>query len=244
MRVAVISDVHGNLPALDAVLGEVAEAGVDLVVGGGDMAAGPMPRATLERLMALGDRALFVRGNADRELVTCFDGGPPDPSLPDDARGWIRWCAAQLERRHRDFLASFEERLVVSADGLGPVLCCHASPRNDTDVFTVWSPDERVRALFAGVEQRVVTCGHTHMQFDRVVDGIRIVNVGSVGMPYGEPGAYWALLGPGVALRRTGYDLARAAELVRATGFPLEVLRPPSAEQAVEIFERESGRRS
>ncbi len=249
MSVAVISDVHGNLPALEAVLREVDEVGADLVVVGGDVAAGPMPRETLERLLALGDRVRCVRGNADRELVACFDGEASD--LPENARRVVAWCAAQLERSHRDFLASFPERLVVEVAGLGPVLCCHASPRNDTDVFTVRSADDRLRELFAGVEQRVVTCGHTHMQFERTLDGIRIVNVGSVGMPYSEPGAYWALLGPGVSLRRTGYDLEAAAAVVRATGFPQaaqfadrNVLRPPTADEAIEVFERLAGRRS
>jgi putative phosphoesterase len=245
LRVAVISDVHGNLPALEAVLGEAAEAGAELVVVGGDVVPGPMPRETIERLMALGDRARFVRGNGDRELVACFDGVPPAADRPEPARLAAPWCAAQLDRRHRDFLAAFEPRLTVEVDGLGRVLCCHASPRNDVDVFTVRSPDEIVRTLFAGVEERVATCGHTHMQFERDVDGLHIVNTGSVGMPYGGSGAYWALLGPGVELRRTEYDLERAAGLVRATGYPMaaafadrNVLDPPTAEDAFAYMER------
>ncbi len=251
MRIAVIGDIHGNLPALDAVLDEIDEAGVDLVVVGGDVAPGPMPRETIERLMALGDRARFVRGNADRELITCFNGEPPEVELPDHLYALITWSAGQLERPHRDFLAGFEQRVVLDVDGLGSVLCCHASPRNDMDVFTVRSPDERVRTFFAGVEQRLVTCGHTHMQFERDLDGIHIVNVGSVGLPYGEPGAYWALLGPEVTLRRTAYDLERAADLVRRTGYPMaaefaarNVLDPPSAEEAITVFERMSDRAS
>jgi predicted phosphodiesterase len=245
MRIAVISDVHGNLPALEAVLAEIDEAGVDLVVVGGDVAAGPMPRETIERLMALGDLARFVSGNADRELRARFDGEPVDPGLPDAVRQVVEWCAAQLEPRHRDFLAGFEDRIVVDVDGLGPALCCHASPRNDVDVFTVRSPDSRLRAFFEGVEQRVVTCGHTHMQYERVLDGIRIVNSGSVGMPYGEPGAYWALLGPDVELRKTTYDLALAARRLRRTAYPQadefadhNVLAPPTAAEALAAFER------
>ena len=245
MRIAVISDIHGNLPALEAVLGEIGAAGVDLVVVGGDVAAGPMPRETIERLMTLGDHARFVRGNADRELRARFDGEPLDPGLPASVAAIVDWCATQLEQRHRDFLAGFEDRVVVDVDGLGPTLCCHASPRNDVDVFTVRSPEARLRELFAGVEQRVVTCGHTHMQFDRVFDAIRIVNAGSVGMPYGEPGAYWALLGPDVELRQTDYDRALAADRVRRTEFPQardfaarNILAPPTAEEALAVFER------
>ncbi|HZW72559.1 MAG TPA: metallophosphoesterase family protein [Caldimonas sp.] len=253
MIVAVISDVHGNLPALEAVLDAIDEAGVDLVVSDGDVAAGPMPRETIERLMRLGDRARFVRGNADRAMVAEFDGAPADPpDAGESQRARLRWTAAQLDRRHRDFLAGFSERVVVEADGLGPVLCCHASARNDDlDVFTARSPAECVRAFFPNVTERVVTCGHTHMQFDRDVGGLRVVNVGSVGMPYGEAGAYWALLGPDVVLRRTPYDLERAAALIRRTGFPdaaefadANVVRPPTAEEALDVFERISERRS
>jgi putative phosphoesterase len=252
MRVAVIADIHGNLPALEAVLRDVDEAGAGVVVVGGDVSNGPMPRETAERLMALGDRARFVRGNGDRELVACLDGVAPAPGRPDTVHLGIGWCASQLDRAHRDFLAGFEERLVVEVDGLGPVLCCHASPRNDVDVFTARSPDEVVRPLFAGVEQRVVSCGHTHMQFERDLDGIHIVNTGSVGMPYGdEPGAFWALLGPGVTLRRTTYDFEHAGELIRATAFPLaqqfadgNVLDPPSAAEAFAYMERMAGRQS
>jgi putative phosphoesterase len=250
--VAVISDVHGNLLALEAVLDAIDQAEADLIVSGGDVAAGPMPRETIERLMRLGERARFVRGNADRAMVAEFDGEPVEP-LGDtpELRERLRWTAAQLDRRHRDFLAGFAERVVVDVEGLGPVLCCHASARNDDlDVFTVRTPAERVRAFFPNATERVVTCGHTHMQFDRDVGGLRVVNVGSVGMPYGDAGAYWALLGPDVALRRTPYDLERAAELIRRTGYPnaaefaeRNVLRPPSAEQALDVFGRISERR-
>lgn len=253
VRVAVISDVHGNLPALEAVLGAIDEADVDLVVSNGDVAAGPMPRETIEALMGLGDRARFVHGNADRAILTAFDGGPFDDELvPESERGRLRWMAGQLDRRHRDFLAGFEDRVVVDVDGLGPVLCCHASARNDDrDVFTVRSPVSRVRAFFPGVTERVVTCGHTHMQFDRDVDGIRVVNVGSVGMPYGDAGAYWALLGPDVTLCRTEYDLDSAAARIRATDYPdaeqfasQHVLTRATADEAVAYMEGISERRS
>lgn len=251
MRVAVISDVHGNLPALEAVLAEVEQAGVDLVVVGGDVANGPMPVPTIERLAALGDRARFVRGNGDRELVAAFDGSAPGPDRPEAARLSSDWCAKQIDRAHRDFLAAFADRVAVDVDGLGPTLCCHASPRNDVDVFTARSPAQWIRAFFTGVAERVVTCGHTHMQFELDVDGIHIVNVGSVGMPYeGRSGAFWALLGPGVALRHTAYDAELAAERVRATGYPLardfaerNVLRPPTRDEAFAYMDRLAGGR-
>jgi len=145
---------------------------------------------------------------------------------------------------HRDFLAQFPEHVIVAVDGLGDILFCHGSPRSDEEILTVATPDGRAREALTGVVQRVVVCGHTHMQFDRYVGAIRVVNAGSVGMPYGEPGAYWLLLGPGVELRRTCYNLATAAILIRASGCPMagdfatnNVLAPPTAAEAIAVFE-------
>lgn len=245
MKVAAIYDIHGNLPALEAVLAEIEQATPDLIVVGGDVASGPMPRATLDRLMGLGERARFVRGNADRELVACFDGKPLSAKLPEEVQAITAWAARQLERRHRDFLASFVERAVLSIDGVGDVLFCHGSPRSDEEILTAATPDRRLQAALAEVEQTVVVCGHTHMQFDRQFGKIRIVNAGSVGMPYGAPGAYWLWLGPQVTLRQTQYDLEKAAHQIRATEYPQaedfaahNVLQPPTAAEAIEIFER------
>lgn len=245
MKVAAIYDIHGNLPALEAVLAEIDQAAPDLIVVGGDVASGPLPRATLERLMALGERARFVRGNADRELVNCFDGVPLSPNIPAEVRELTTWAAQQLDRKHREFLARFEEQAILAVDGLGDVLFCHGSPRSDEEILTAATPEQRLQAVLADVKQPMVVCGHTHMQFDRQCGKIRIVNAGSVGMPYGEPGAYWLWLGPEVTLRRTSYDLEQAARLIRASGYPQavdfadnNVLQPPTAAEAIEVFER------
>ncbi|HKW69950.1 MAG TPA: metallophosphoesterase family protein [Candidatus Dormibacteraeota bacterium] len=212
MRVAAISDIHGNLPALEAVLLEVEEDSPDLIVFCGDVASGPMPAETTAFLMTL-PRARFVRGNADRGLVDEFDGVPPSP-MPGP---FADWCAKQIDRAQRDFLASFEAKVILDeVDGIGRVLFCHATPHNDVDVMTVETPFERVRELISGADADMVVCGHTHMQFDRTVDNLRIVNAGSAGMPYGRPGAYWAMLGPGLRLRRTDYDREAAARRIRA----------------------------
>ena len=241
MRVAAISDIHGNLPALDAVLGEVERERPDLIVFCGDVASGPMPAETIERLMTV-PSARFVMGNADQGLIDTFDGRPKK-----DMQGpFAEWCAGQLDRRQRDFLAGFEDSVTVhDVDGLGRVLFCHATPRNNTDVFTAESPDERVATLMAGADAGVVVCGHTHMQFDRTVEAWRIVNAGSVGMPYGEPGAYWAMLGPGVDLRRTVFDLEEAGERIRAKDWDLapkfvveNVLTVPSVEEAMNFMRK------
>jgi predicted phosphodiesterase len=238
MRVAALYDVHGNLPALEAVLMEVEASEADAVVVGGDIAIGPMPRATLERLLALGERALFLRGNGDREIAEPPHGG-------DLWEERTRWSASQLDRGQLAWLAALSDTQTVDVDGLGPVLFCHGSPRRDDEILTAISPEERVAAAVAGVAEPMVVCGHTHVQFDRQAAGKRLVNAGSVGMPYeAQPGAYWALLGPGVELRRTDYDREAAAEAIRATGFPAadelaaeNVLTVPSAEEATEQFE-------
>ena len=238
-RVAALYDIHGNLPALEATLTAVDAAGVDEIVIGGDTVLGPMPRETLERLRDLGPRARFIRGNCDRLVVDAFDERL-SPSLPAAMREAIAWSAAQLERAERDFLAALPETLVLSVGGLGEVLFCHASPRNDEEIFTALSPPERVRPMLAGVTERIVVCGHTHMQFDRSWDGVRVVNAGSVGMPFARPGAYWAVLGPGVELGRTDYDVARAAAVMRATSYPQldQFLNPYTEAQALELFEK------
>ena len=210
MRIAVMADIHGNLPALEAVLSDVALEAPDVVVVCGDVASGPLPVKALDLLRVLSG-ARFIRGNADRALVTAFDGGEL-PAFPGPAADW---CAAQLSREHRDFLASFSPTVTVDVDGLGRVLFCHGSPRSDVEMMTSETPDERLREVTAGVEADVVVCGHTHMPFDRMVGRVRVINPGSVGMPYGHPGAYWALLGPEVEFRRTDYDREAAAERIR-----------------------------
>ncbi|WP_158894124.1 metallophosphoesterase family protein [Amycolatopsis anabasis] len=216
MRVAVLADIHGNLPALEAVLREVGAAGVDAIVLNGDLATGPMPAETLDRLAGLGDTAIWVRGNADRELVAAYDG-EPNPELPEVARRPAEYGASRILRRHRDLLADLPLSVVLEVTGLGPVRFCHATPRADTEIVLVDSPVERYRNAFGETAEPTVVLGHTHMPFDRLADRRRFVNPGSVGMPYGGTGAYWALLGPDVVLRRTSYDVDAAAREFRAT---------------------------
>jgi predicted phosphodiesterase len=246
-RVAALYDIHGNLPALRAVLDDVAREGVDTLVIGGDAVAGPLPVETIERLTALGGRARFVRGNADREIVEAYDeqsSGPGDGPAERSAA----FAAARISPSQRDFLARFEPTVALEVDGLGEVLFCHGSPRSDTEIITTASSPERLREVLAGVGQRVVVCGHTHRQFDRRVDGWRVVNAGSVGLPYeGRIGAYWALLGPAVELRRTEYDLDAAVEELNAGGVQNldELLReslltPMDPDEVAEFFERQA----
>ena len=178
MRVAALCDIHGNLPALEAVLEDVEAAGVDLIVWGGDVAFGPDPAGTIARIREVGGR--YVMGNADREIVEQYD-----------------------------FLATFEPTVTVDLDGLGPTLFCHGSPRSDEEIITRATPPERLAPMLAGVGERLVVCGHTHQQFDLRCGDHRVLNAGSVGMPYeGVAAAFWLLLGPTIEFRRTAYDIS------------------------------------
>jgi putative phosphoesterase len=242
MRVAALYDIHGNLPALEAVLAELEEVTPDVVLIGGDIVLGPFPRETLDLLDDLGDRAVFIRGNTDRLLVE-----PPfEPTGPSPWPERQEWVREQLTEAQLARFTGLADTRVLEVDGLGDVLFCHGSPRSDEEIVTRATPPERLSDILSGVAEPVVVCGHTHVQFDRVLDGVRIVNAGSVGMPYeDEPGAHWAVLGPGVDLRRTRYDLERAASSIRSTAFPAaeefaeeHVLHPASAEEATEHFER------
>jgi putative phosphoesterase len=230
LRVAALYDVHGNIAALEAVLADEALATADAIVIGGDVAAGGFPAETLERLRGLGERARWVRGNADREL-TDPEGGLAPPELLD-------WVRARLSAEQLAYLHGRATAVELEVDGLGRTLFCHATPRNDTDIFTSITPADRLHDAFAGVDASLVVCGHTHMQFDREIDGIRVVNAGSVGMPYeDEPGAYWALLGPDVDLRRTGYDVESAILATAEAGWPGEWPRE-GREETTAHFER------
>jgi len=241
MRVAALYDVHANLPALEAVLGELDG---ETILVGGDVALGPMPKQTLALLRERG--ATFIRGNCDREVSAPGEGDEP----------WTRrarWVHEQLDDEELDFLRGLPHPLPLEVDDLGDVLFCHGSPRSDEEILTAITPPKRLDPILDGVTQDLVVCGHTHAQFDRLVGDRRLVNAGSVGMAYeGEPGiAAWALLGPTVELRRTPYDVEAAAAIIRETGFPdadelvnEALLHPPSAEEVTAHFESLAERQS
>ncbi|GAA1505558.1 metallophosphoesterase family protein [Streptomyces synnematoformans] len=217
--VAVLSDVHGVLPALEAVLAEPDVRAADAVVLTGDLAAGPLPDRTLDALTALGGRAVWVGGNADRELVEYRRGdraGIPDPIAP--------WAAEQLRAEQVELLASLPAGAALPVAGLGQVHFCHATPRADDETVLVDAVAGRWAEVLDGLgpEVETVVLGHTHLPFVRLTHGRLVVNPGSVGMPYGRPGAHWALLGPGgVALRRTPYDYGAAcARIAAESGYP------------------------
>jgi putative phosphoesterase len=206
MAIATLYDIHGNLRALEAVLQEVPE-DATIVVGGDVVFGGAQPSETLERLRSLGDRVHWLRGNVDRELM------PGEPGLAPPEM--LEATQAALTDEQIAFLYGLPPTVQI-----GRTLYCHATPRNDLDIFTERTPEERIAPLFADVDADVIVCGHTHMQFDRSIAGKRVINSGSVGSPYeDEPGAYWTL---DLEHRRTEYDNPPAARLGR--------------EEAIELF--------
>jgi putative phosphoesterase len=235
MRVAAISDIHGNLPALAAVLADVEQEGVDEIIVGGDSVSGPWPVEVLERLEAVGARV--VRGNADR-LV-----------LERDETHLGAWSADRLGPERLAAVARWPLTLELEVAGLGRVLLCHSTPQSDDPIYTRITPDEQVIDLLGAVAADVVVCGHTHMQYDRrLSSGLRLVNPGSVGLPYeGRPGAFWALLGPDVEFRHTPYDVESTAAAMRALGGPLEeelielLVKPIDSDTATVEFEQLRG---
>src|SRR5438093_8940667 len=179
-----------------------------------------------------------------REVDRSPTGARPQPRVPPESIIEIyRWTAAQVQPEFEPVLARWPKTLQLEIDGLGQVLFCHSTPRSETEVFTRLTAEDRLLPIFEGLNAPVVLCGHTHMQFDRMIGRTRVVNAGSVGMPFGEPGAYWLLLGPDVRLRRTLYDFTQAAERIRGTEYPhaedfavQSVLTPPSEEKMLEAF--------
>ncbi|MGB7023682.1 MAG: metallophosphoesterase family protein [Candidatus Acidiferrales bacterium] len=247
MRVAAIYDIHANLPALQAVLEEIRQARVDYIVVGGDVLPGPMPRETIACLREVGIPVQFILGNGDREVLARMKRAETEwyRSAAERWRAPVRWCAEQLRAEDEKLLASWPATARLHIQGLGEVVFCHGTPRSDTEIFTRLTPEERLLPIFDDVKVSTVICGHTHMRCDRMIGRVRVVNAGSVGMPFGEPGAYWLLLGPEVESRHTSYDLGNAAELIRATKYPQaedfatrNVLRPPSEKEMLEVFSR------
>jgi predicted phosphodiesterase len=236
MRVAALYDIHGNLPALEAVLAALAPMAIDTIVVGGDVLPGPMPTECLDCLAAIETPVVYIAGNGERDTLTRADGGPsrvPAAYLP-----MMQWVAAQLSPAHRDAIARWPATHTLTLGAFGAVEFCHATPDSDTIICTQDTPDDRMATLFSASSAATVVCGHTHMAYDRMIGARRIVNAGSVGMPFGAPGAHWLFL-DGVTVRRqhTMYDVDAAAARVRATAYPgaaefaqHAIVSPPSEE--------------
>jgi Icc-related predicted phosphoesterase len=234
------------------VLEEVRRSDVDLIVVGGDVLPGPMPRETMARLLNLDVPVRFIHGNGELgilaqlrarrtgEAVTYW-GTTSGKPLPEPLQEIVRWSAWQVED-YEQLLETWPKTVRLECDGRGDILFCHATPESETDAFTRTTPEDRLIPLFSRARAPLVVCGHTHIQFDRMIGTTRVVNAGSVGMPFGRPGADWLLLGPHVELRHTSYDLESAAEEIRRTGYPqaaecaAQLLEPPSEASILETF--------
>jgi putative phosphoesterase len=239
-RVAVLSDVHGVLPALTAVLAEPDVRSAELIVLTGDIAAGPQPVRTLDLLLSLGDRVVWVGGNCERELVAAARGSAVAEPIS-------AWAGRQLREDLVELLDGLPKSVTLDGRGLDEVLFCHATPRDDEEFVLVDSSLDRWAEVLDGAPDTVV-CGHTHMPYLRLADRRTIVNPGSVGMPYGTTGAHWALLGgadgPAIQLRRTEFDRVSAADAIEAEcDFPdiaewtRSYLREPASDvEALAVF--------
>ena len=242
MRVAAVYDIHGNLPALEAVLAEIRSLAVDAVVVGGDVLPGPMADDCLATLSKFELAVHCLRGNGELAMMDVLAGREPK-GVPEAYRPPVRWNAEQLGSAQREWISDWPRMVRMTVGGLGEVLFCHATPRDEYEIFTRLTPEDRLLPIFEGLGADVVVCGHTHMQFDRRAGTTRVVNAGSVGMPFGATGADWLLLGSEIEFRHTSYGLMEAAERVRATGFPgaevfaaSNVLTTPDAQVMLDLF--------
>jgi len=242
-RVAALYDIHGNLPALEAVLLEIRAAAVDHLVVGGDVVPGPMARETIARLAGVEYPVSYLKGNGEVAVLDQLAGTFTE-TLPLQARASIRATAQALTPEDATILASWPMSVTLAIDGIGDVLFCHGTPRHHNEIFTIATPEDALLPIFDPLDVSLVVCGHTHMPFDRPIGRMRVVNAGSVGLPFGSPGADWLLLGPGIEPRHTDYDLTAAAAQIRhrgfadADGFARQVLQPAPAAQMLELFSR------
>lgn len=241
MRVAALYDIHGNLPALESVLEEVQRLSVDQIIVGGDVLCGPMQVDCIERLRALSVPVHYLMGNSDREVIAAR-GGNQNKKLPLFAQEMHSWSARQLAPEHEQWIAGWPKTVTLQIPTLGTVLFCHATPRDDNEIFVARTDETRLLPIFDAAKADVVVCGHTHMQFDRMVGKTRVVNAGSVGTPFGPPGAEWLLLGPGIELQHTNYRHDDAGRRIAGSGFPtvpeFDILNPPAAEKMLELYSK------
>ncbi|MCB0209338.1 MAG: metallophosphoesterase family protein [Anaerolineae bacterium] len=242
MRVAAIYDIHGNLPALEAVLEDIYNEAVDCIVVGGDVVAGPLPSETLALLQSVTSPTYFIHGNAEAELLRYLAGEAPG-GLSERADDEARWVAQVLSPEEKQFVASWSATVTLDIDGWGDVLFCHATPNSNITVFTAMTPEEKLLPLFSELTASLVVCGHTHMPFDRTIGGVRVINAGSVGMPFGRTGADWLFIDTDLDFRHLDYNATAAAERIRQSAYPQaedfaahNVLQAPSKEDAMKML--------
>jgi len=233
-RLAVLSDVHGNVAALEAVLREIERAKPDLVAVAGDLALnGPEPQAVLERIRRLEqDGATVVQGNTDI-AVADFDYAaafPWMPEVPESFRAATEWANEQIDGEGLEWLRRLpaERRLMLDET---MVLVCHASPGSQTAGFLTELDPAVVVEMAGRTDARVICCGHTHVPEVRDLGWKVIANDGSCGYAFdGDPSASWAFIEVEgdevrVTVRRTAYDAGAAADAIGRRGLPGDVYR-------------------
>ena len=247
-RIAALYDIHGNAAALRSVLDELTACNVDLVVLGGDVVPGPEPLETFELLRSLELPMIAVHGNGESAVLLEAASRGDELSLPEPVRESIRYTVEQLSGDVLEEIAGWPLTQHVRHETLGELLFCHATPRDDNEIFTRTTPAAAVESALLGVEAEIVICGHTHMQFDRTISKTRVINAGSIGLPFGATGAHWLLLGDakgegdGAELRRSSYDVARAAARIRTLDYPMaeqvanDLEAPRSEAEMLQIF--------
>lgn len=230
MRFAFISDIHGNLHALEVVLADLRSAPVDQIVCLGDVASlGPQPREVIAHLRQL--QIPILMGNHETYLL--------NPRLTENHHPWLRaaeqWCLAQLSADELDFLRSFQSQLSFTLSPDTTLLCYHGSPRSNEEFLFPTTPSETLNEILAGQSAQVLVGGHTHVQMVRQHKGMMLLNPGSVGMPCEFP-----MRGPNqhylrwaeyatlemtegkltAGLHRLPIDFEHLAQTARASGLP------------------------
>lgn len=242
MRIAAMYDIHGNPSALEAVLHAIQEKEVDLIVVGGDVVAGPLPVETLTLLERITLPTHFILGNAESEVLRHLAGEEIN-GLSERANDVARWVAKQLSPEHTQLLSRWTPTLHLETETWGEVLFCHGTPRSDREIFTCRTSEDTLRSIFEHLSASVVVCGHTHMPFERTIGSVRIVNAGSVGMPFGRTAADWLLLDTEIGFHHTDYDIKVAAERIRQSDNPQaedfvvnNVLHAPPEQKMLEML--------
>jgi len=221
MRIAAIYDIHGNFPALQAVVAEISKASIDLILVGGDVIAGPMPVETLQLLEKTSKKIpmQFIHGNAESELIR-FVNGKDINGLTKNSEAITHWLAKELNSEQIEFISTWAKIRQLKLDNGKEILFCHATPDNDIDIFTQLSLESELIPVFKNLKASIVICGHTHMQFDREIANIRVINAGSVGMPFGHTGADWLIIDNEISFMHSDYNLEKAAISIRKTNYP------------------------
>jgi putative phosphoesterase len=225
VRIAFFSDIHSNLPALEAVLADIDRAGVDQRYVLGDLVGyAPWPNEVLERLQA--EQLPTLLGNYDEgtgfglDACGCAYTDPVEETLGDASFAWTK---AHTSEANKAWLRSLPREIRFEADGRRYLLV-HGSPRRINEYLYEDKPDATFARIAAGGNADVIVCGHTHRPYDKWVGDVRFVNDGSAGKPKdGDPRAAWALLDTvsgALEIRRVGYDVDRTVDGILASGLP------------------------